>query len=64
MPELGISASGMGAVLGAWQFVYIFVAIPLGFALLALQGVAEIIKRIAFLRGEEKLSREQPQEEI
>ena len=38
--------------------------IPLGFALLALQGVAEIIKRIAFLRGEEKLSREQPQEEI
>ncbi len=38
--------------------------IPLGFALLALQGVAEIIKRIAFLRGEGKLSREQPQEEI
>ncbi len=26
--------------------------IPIGFALLALQGVAEIIKRIAFLRGE------------
>ncbi len=38
--------------------------IPLGFALLALQGVAEIIKRIAYLRGEGKLSREQPQEEI
>ena len=38
--------------------------IPLGFALLALQGVAEIIKRIAFLRGEGKLSREQPQEEV
>jgi len=38
--------------------------IPLGFALLALQGVAEIIKRIAFLRGEGKLSREPPQEEV
>ncbi len=38
--------------------------IPLGFALLALQGVAEIIKRIAFLRGEGKLTREQPREEI
>lgn len=37
--------------------------IPLGFALLALQGVAEIIKRIAFLRGEGKLTREQPREE-
>lgn len=38
--------------------------IPLGFALLGLQGVAEIIKRIAFLRGEGKLSREQPREEV
>ncbi len=38
--------------------------IPLGFALLALQGVAEIIKRIAFLRGEVKLSHEQPREEV
>jgi len=38
--------------------------IPLGFALLTLQGVAEIIKRIAYLRGEGKLSREQPQEEV
>ena len=38
--------------------------IPLGFALLALQGVAEIIKRIAFLRGKGKLSREQPWEEV
>jgi TRAP-type mannitol/chloroaromatic compound transport system permease small subunit len=37
--------------------------IPLGFALLALQGVAEIIRRIAFLRGEGKLLREQPREE-
>jgi hypothetical protein len=26
--------------------------IPIGFALLALQGLAEIIKRIAYLRGE------------
>jgi TRAP-type mannitol/chloroaromatic compound transport system permease small subunit len=38
--------------------------IPLGFALLALQGVAEIIKRIAFLRGEGKLTPEQPREEV
>ncbi len=38
--------------------------IPLGFALLAFQGVAEIIKRVAFLRGEGKLTREQPREEI
>src|SRR3989344_5521661 len=38
--------------------------IPLGFALLALQGVAEIIKRIAYLRGEGKLTREQPREEV
>jgi len=33
MPQLSISASEMGAVLGAWQFVYIFVAIPLGLVL-------------------------------
>ncbi|MEW6329997.1 MAG: TRAP transporter small permease subunit [Pseudomonadota bacterium] len=38
--------------------------IPLGFALLGLQGVAEIIKRIAFLRGEARLTREQPREEV
>jgi len=38
--------------------------IPLGFALLALQGVAEIIKRVAFLRGKARLSREQPREEV
>jgi TRAP-type mannitol/chloroaromatic compound transport system permease small subunit len=38
--------------------------IPLGFALLALQGVAEIVKRIAFLRREAKLTREQPREEV
>lgn len=34
--------------------------IPLGFGLLALQGVAEIIKRIAFLRGEFELTLERP----
>ncbi|BAV35054.1 C4-dicarboxylate ABC transporter [Sulfuricaulis limicola] len=38
--------------------------IPLGFALLGLQGVAEIIKRIAFLRGEGKLTHEQPREDV
>ena len=38
--------------------------IVLGFALLGLQGVAEIIKRIAFLRGARKLSREQPQGQV
>ncbi len=38
--------------------------IPLGFALLGLQGISEAIKRIAFLRGEGKLTREQPQEEV
>jgi TRAP-type mannitol/chloroaromatic compound transport system permease small subunit len=38
--------------------------IPLGFALLALQGVAEIIKRIAFLRGEGILTHERPREEV
>jgi TRAP-type mannitol/chloroaromatic compound transport system permease small subunit len=29
----------------------VFVMVPLGFALLGLQGVSELIKRIAFLRG-------------
>lgn len=38
--------------------------IPLGFALLGLQGISEAIKRIAFLRGKEKLTREQPREEV
>jgi TRAP-type mannitol/chloroaromatic compound transport system permease small subunit len=38
--------------------------IPLGFALLALQGVAEIIKCIAFLRGQGKLPHETPMEEV
>jgi TRAP-type mannitol/chloroaromatic compound transport system permease small subunit len=38
--------------------------IPLGFGLLALQGIAEIIKRIAFLRGLAPLTAEQPREEV
>ena len=38
--------------------------IPLGFALLALQGVAEIIKRIAFLTGHAKLEVEQAEEVV
>jgi TRAP-type mannitol/chloroaromatic compound transport system permease small subunit len=38
--------------------------IPLGFALLALQGVSEIIKRIAFLRGRITLAHEQPTENV
>ena len=38
--------------------------IPLGFALLALQGISEIIKRIAFLRGLITLTQEQPVEKI
>ena len=31
--DLGINSSAMGTILGAWQFVYIFLAIPVGFAL-------------------------------
>jgi TRAP-type mannitol/chloroaromatic compound transport system permease small subunit len=38
--------------------------IPLGFALLALQGVSEIIKRIAFLRGHTPLTAERPVERV
>ena len=34
--------------------------LPLGFLLLALQGIAEIIKRLAFLRGIDLLSHEKP----
>jgi TRAP-type mannitol/chloroaromatic compound transport system permease small subunit len=37
---------------------------PLGFALLGLQGIAELIKRIAFLRGELALTHETPREEV
>lgn len=38
--------------------------IPLGFLLLLLQGVAEIIKRIAVLRGDRTLEHERPKEEV
>jgi len=38
--------------------------IPLGFALLSLQGISEIIKRIAFLRGHITLTLEQPVEKV
>jgi TRAP-type mannitol/chloroaromatic compound transport system permease small subunit len=40
------------------------VLIPLGFALLALQGISESIKRIAFLRGHILLTLEQPTEKV
>ncbi len=58
MPDLHISAAEMGTILGAWQFVYIFVAIPLGLALhrfgpgrMLVLGVA-IIAASGFLRAE------------
>ena len=38
--------------------------LPVGFALLALQGVAEIIKRIGVLSGRLVLPREAPEEEV
>ena len=38
--------------------------LPLGFALLALQGVAEVIKRIGVLSGRLTLSTEVPEEEV
>jgi TRAP-type mannitol/chloroaromatic compound transport system permease small subunit len=38
--------------------------LPLGFALLALQGVAEVIKRLGVLNGQLALPREAPEEEI
>ncbi|WP_296751246.1 TRAP transporter small permease subunit [Thiobacillus sp.] len=38
--------------------------LPLGFALLALQGVAEVIKRIGVLSGHLVLPREAPEEEV
>jgi TRAP-type mannitol/chloroaromatic compound transport system permease small subunit len=38
--------------------------LPLGFALLALQGVAEVIKRIGVLSGHLALTREAPQEDV
>ena len=39
-------------------------AIPLGFALLALQGVSEVIKRLAFLAGKGPLETEQAKEVV
>lgn len=38
--------------------------LPVGFLLLALQGLSEAIKRVAFLKGIDLLSREQPVEEV
>ena len=38
--------------------------LPLGFALLALQGTSEAIKRIAFLRGAFALAPEPPREDV
>lgn len=38
--------------------------LPLGFALLALQGVAEVIKRLGVLSGHLTLPREAPEEEV
>lgn len=38
--------------------------LPVGFALLALQGVAEVIKRIGVLSGHLVLPREAPEEEV
>lgn len=38
--------------------------IPVGFALLALQGVSEAIKRVAFLQGKGELSHEQAEEVV
>jgi TRAP-type mannitol/chloroaromatic compound transport system permease small subunit len=38
--------------------------IPLGFALLALQGMSESIKRMAFLRGQLPLLHERPTEKV
>jgi TRAP-type mannitol/chloroaromatic compound transport system permease small subunit len=38
--------------------------LPLGFGLLALQGVAEIIKRVGVLSGHATLPREAPEEEV
>ena len=45
---LGNEVSSDAGGLVRW---YVKLLIPVGFALLVLQGVAEIIKRIAFLRG-------------
>ena len=42
----------------------VLLTIPVGFALLALQGVSEIIKRVAFLRGQLSLTLERPMEKV
>ena len=39
-------------------------AIPVGFALLGLQGIAEVIKRAAFLAGHAPLAQERPEEVV
>ncbi len=58
MAELHLSSAQMGTVLGAWQFIYIFLAIPVGLALhrfgpgrLLLAG-SIIIAASGFLRAE------------
>ena len=38
--------------------------LPVGFGLLALQGVAEVIKRLGVLSGHLVLPREEPEEEV
>jgi TRAP-type mannitol/chloroaromatic compound transport system permease small subunit len=38
--------------------------LPLGFALLALQGIAEVIKRIGVLSGHLVLPHEKPEEDV
>ena len=38
--------------------------LPAGFGLLALQGVAEVIKRIGVLSGHLRLPREVPEEDV
>jgi TRAP-type mannitol/chloroaromatic compound transport system permease small subunit len=37
-------------------------AVPVGFALLALQGISELIKRIAYLLGQGVLAEEEKEE--
>lgn len=58
--ELSLTGSAMGTVLGAWQFVYIFSAIPVGFALqrfgasrlLILGGAIIVVSGIARAQSE------------
>ncbi|MBX2880372.1 MAG: MFS transporter [Granulosicoccus sp.] len=57
IPDLGISRSEMGTILGAWQFVYLFAAIPMSLVLerfgevFALSAGAFLIASSAVLRG-------------